>query len=572
MLPRLSPPPYRRLALLFGVVGLIASATRAEDAPVAAAAMVRVPDGFEVVEFAGDELAHDIYSMTLDAQGRVAVSGAGYVKLLIDRNSDGRAETAKVFAPGPKTGAQGLYFHGRSLLCVGDAGLLRYRDQDGNDEADGPPDVMLRLQTGGEHDAHSIQQGPDGWWYVIAGNSSNITAGYASLPTSPVKQPRAGALLRFKPDLSGSEIVADGLRNAYDFTFSDQGDIFTYDSDDERDVSLPWYRPTRVFQLLPGSDAGWVSRSWKRPNYFFDMPPVLGSFGRGSPTGLTCYRHTQFPAEYQNAIFALDWTYGRVLRLRLKPNGSTWTATSEVFMSGLNGYGFAPTDCEVGPDGSLYVSVGGRGTRGAVYRVRAKGEMKPPPQSASPLEACLTASQPLSSWSRAQWMPQARTLGSAAFVAAALDEARPTAERVRAIEIVTELFDGLDAATTRRFVAAKPSEVRARAVWSYGITQGTKVDVAVLTPYLDDLDPFVARKALEAAQNLSETADWQPLIAPLAKRLGGGDRFNRSLSAALVARMPGRFLPAMSQAATQDGARAVVSYAAGWVAQVGTDL
>lgn len=38
---------------------------------------VRVPDGFEVTEFAGDELAHDIYSMTIDSKGRVVVSGTG---------------------------------------------------------------------------------------------------------------------------------------------------------------------------------------------------------------------------------------------------------------------------------------------------------------------------------------------------------------------------------------------------------------------------------------------------------------------------------------------------------------
>ena len=36
---------------------------------------VKVPEGFEVTEFAGDNLAHDIYSMTIDSQGRVVVAG-----------------------------------------------------------------------------------------------------------------------------------------------------------------------------------------------------------------------------------------------------------------------------------------------------------------------------------------------------------------------------------------------------------------------------------------------------------------------------------------------------------------
>jgi putative membrane-bound dehydrogenase-like protein len=537
-----------------------------------ASEMVRVPEGFDVVEFAGDDLAHDIYALTHDTQGRVVVAGAGYVKILVDRDRDGRAEAATLFSDSPKNGAQGLFFHGRSLLAMGDAGLLRYRDQNGDDVADGPPDVLIKFKTGGEHDAHAIQQGPDGWWYVIAGNTSEVGAGYASLPTSPVKQPRAGVVLRFRPDLAGGEILAEGLRNAYDFTFNGQGDLFTYDSDDERDISLPWYRPTRVFQILPGGDHGWISRSWKRPNYFFDMPPVLGSFGRGSPTGLACYRHTQFPGEYQGAIFALDWTYGRVLCLKPRKSGSSYTATADVFMSGLGGYGFAPTDLEIGPDGALYVSVGGRGTRGGVYRVTAKGRVAEDLSQAAPLDAILKAPQPLSSWSRAQWWAKARTMTKGDFVAAALETTRPAAERIRAIEIVTELFGGLDPATIHLMSKLEPPEVRARAIWSHGRIAGSDVDPAILASYLKDADPLVVRATLEATRQLGPQADWSKLVTPLAGTLGSDDRYVRQLAAMVVAGMPEALLPTMSQAATADGARAVVSYAAGWLAQVGGDL
>jgi len=559
------------LGICLALVGFARPLLAAETV-TPASEMVQVPKGFDVVEFAGDDLAHDIYCLTLDTQGRVVVAGAGYIKILIDTNGDGRADEAKLFAETPKSGAMGLYFHGRTLLAVGDAGLLRYRDQNGDDVADGPPDVLIKIKTGGEHDAHSIQLGPDGWWYLIAGNTAEVTAAYATLPTSPVKFPRAGTIMRFKPDLSGGEIFADGLRNAYDFTFNELGDLFTYDSDDERDISLPWYRPTRVFQVLPGADHGWVSRSWKRPNYFFDMPPVVGSFGRGSPTGLVCYRHTQFPPEYQGAIFAEDWTYGRVMCLKPRPSGATWSATSDVFMSGVGGYGFAPTDLEVGPDGSLYVSVGGRGTRGAVYRVRAQDRQPTSLDGAAPLDMVLRAPQPLASWSRAKWWPIAKMLTKQPFVAAAIDIQRPPAERVRAIEVVTDVFGGFDAATIHLLSVVEPSVVRARAVWSYGRTATDAVDPAVLLRYLQDSDPFVARAALEATLNLKPDANWVGLIPAVAQQLGSNDKYNRALAAAVVARMPDAQLPAVSQAATDHSARAVVSYAAGWLAQVGTDL
>ena len=535
---------------------------------------VKVPEGFEVVEFAGDDLAHDIYSMTIDAQGRVVVAGAGYVKILIDKNGDGKADEAKLFSNLPKNGAQGMYFLGRSLICLGDGGLLRFRDANGDDRADGPPDVFLRTKTGGEHDVHSIQQGPDGWWYVIAGNNAGINERYVTLPDSPVKQPRAGVLFRLKPDLSSAEILAHGFRNAYDFAFNAQGDLFAYDSDEEREVSLPWYRPTRMFHVLPGTDHGWVSKSWMRPDVTFDMPPLVASFGRGSPTGVVCYRHSRFPQKYQGALFALDWTYGRVHALPLKSASETWKTEPEVFMSAVGQHGFAPTDADVGPDGSLYVSVGGRGTRGAVYRIRYVGKVDDADRKAATsrtpeagqLDSVLQAPQPLSSWSRAQWTPTAKVLGAAAFQSAAVNESMVVPNRVRAIEVLTELFGGLDAPTTMVLSTSTSAEVRARAIWSYGRIAREKYDTETLKKYLDDPHPLVRRSALETCQCVAPNAvEWPRLLASLARNLGCGERYNRWLASQVVSRMDEQYLPIISNDATKVGARAVVSYAFGWL-------
>ena len=268
----------------------VARVVRADDA-----AHLKVPPGFEITQYATDELCHDVHSLTIDSLGRVVVSGPGYVRILIDSDEDGQADQYRQFVDGPANGSQGMFFLGRDLVCTGDDGLQIYRDDNRDDRADGVPEVFLRISTGSEHNVHSIQRGPDGWWYVIAGNFAGVTGAYATVPTSPLTKPEAGTLLRLKPDLSGGEIVVDGLRNAYDFAFNTLGDIFTFDSDGERDVSLPWYRPNRVFHLSPMAHAGWISRSWKRPDDYLDMPPVIASCFRGSPTGVVCYRHTQFP-------------------------------------------------------------------------------------------------------------------------------------------------------------------------------------------------------------------------------------------------------------------------------------
>ena len=364
-----------------------------------------------------------------------------------------------------------MHFHGRDLLCTGDGGLIRYRDRDADDRADGPPDVLLKAKAGGEHDIHSIQRGPDGWWYLIAGNYSGVDESFVTLPTSPIPEPEAGVLLRLRPNLDGAEVVADGFRNAYDFAFDANGDAYVYDSDGERDVSLPWYRPTRVFMAVPGSHAGWVSRSWKRPGHFPDMPPVVGSFGRGSPTGVVCYRHDRFPEKYRGAIFALDWTFGRILCLPLEPDGAVVKSKPFEFATGEGLFGFAPTDAAVAPDGSLYVSVGGRGTRGGVYRIRWTGmlperdaEGGTPIRSTSPsiprnpsrVGRVRSGNRPPGSWEQT------------ALRAAIVDESRAEAERVRAIEILTDQFGGVPPDSLAEILERAPESVRARAVWSVG--------------------------------------------------------------------------------------------------------
>lgn len=528
--------------------------------PVCAADLgLLAPPEFEVTLYADDDLAHDIYSLTVDSFGRVVVSGAGYVRILSDADGDGVAETAQQYVDGPRTGAQGMHFFGRDLICSGDAGLIRYRDRDGDDRADGPPDVFLRVKAGGEHDVHAIRQGPDGWWYVIAGNVAGITAKYVTLPNSPVTRPQAGTVLRLTPDLSAGEIVADGFRNAYDFDFHPQGDLFTFDSDDERDISLPWYLPTRVFQVLPGMHAGWVSRSWKRPDQFLDMPPVIAAFGRGSPTGVVCYRHTQFPERYRDALFVLDWTYGRVMVVPLRRDGSIWRSEPETFLSAVGQFGFAPTDAAVGPDGSLFISVGGRGTRGGVYRIRWTG----PSEDAAltdELTQCLTAPQPLSSWSRRQWEPLAERLGRAAFQEAAVNVGRSEAQRVRAVEILTEKFGGITPPVTRELVRSPSALVRARTAWSLGRTSSDPPDAELFDRLLRDPDPLVQRAALEALARLAPSS-LAPQTVAVSRLLASPDRFVRSTAARALARTEEPTFHEVADAAVRFGWQAAISVA-----------
>ncbi len=499
------------------LAALSALHTVAEEAPAAVRAAVDVsadfelPPGFRIELYAGDELAHDIFAMTLDALGHVVVAGPGYIKTLFDDDGDGRADGADLFSTLPASGAQGLLFDGSDLLFTGDGLLGRLRDADSNGHADGPPESWAKLR-GGEHGAHAILRGPDGWFYVVCGNDAGVSAAHITAKHSPVREPRSGAILRISRDGKETQVLAHGFRNPYDIAFSPSGQLFTVDSDGERDHHLPWYAPTRLFDVAIGREHGWLSgghvASWSRPASWADNVPRAAELGRGSPTGLVCCRHRAFPQRYRGGLFSAEWTFGRVYFLPLTPSGSTFTSQPEVFLQSRGSSGFAPVDLEIGPRGDLFVAMGGRRTQGSVYRIYYAGEGEQPVardateadvtdgEAHTKLLSVFRADQPLSAWSRAQWIPAARELGQGGIEAAIVDESLPVADRVRAIEIVTELWGSVSSETAILANKSRNSAVRARLAWSLGRSG----DRELVGRLLRDRDVSVARVAWESSR------------------------------------------------------------------------
>ncbi len=82
-----------------------------------------------------------------------------------------------------------------------------------------------------------------------------------------------GEILRSDDDGKTWKRVVAGFRNEYDFAFNADGELFTFDSDMEWDVGLPWYRPVRVNHCPLGAEFGWRNGSGKWPAYYFDSLP-----------------------------------------------------------------------------------------------------------------------------------------------------------------------------------------------------------------------------------------------------------------------------------------------------------
>lgn len=321
---------------------------------------VRLADGLTISLVADDDLVPDCTVVACDGAGRIMASGPGYIRRLEDRNGDGVFDHFQTLVDDLRHAAHGLYFMHPHLYYVANDGVWRVElDEQGN-RLNSNAELLLPIKTGGEHHAHALRMGPDGLWYLIAGNGTVGMEDLQNAAFTQVPNPRAGVLWQISSDWSERRVWAHGFRNAYDFDFAPDRTIVTFDSDGEREVSLPWYRPTRVFRVSEGDDAGWVTRNWKHPNYDPDMPEVLAEFGRGSPTGVVRYRNSRLPDRFHNGTFVLDWTFGRLLFV-------TDDGKTEVVAEPQGTAGFAVTDMDVLPDGRLAISVGGRGSRGGIY-------------------------------------------------------------------------------------------------------------------------------------------------------------------------------------------------------------
>ncbi len=280
------------------------------------------------------------------------------------------------------------------------SGVYRITDSNSDDMPD-KVEMLREFDAGSDHGVHAILKTPDGkGLYLISGNNAVLKEGpkAGTLDTSPVAKlwgddhllPRmpdgrghnrhvmapGGIVYRFSPDGKQFEIFASGFRNIYDGGVNREGELFVYDADMEYDFNTSWYRPTRINHVVSGGEYGWRNGAGKYPEFYYDNLPATLNIGPGSPTGCTFGYGAKFPAKYQEAFYALDWSWGKIYAVHLKPDGATYTATKEEFVTG----GPLPvSDAIIGPDGAMYFTIGGRRVQSGLYRVTYTGKERTAP-------------------------------------------------------------------------------------------------------------------------------------------------------------------------------------------------
>lgn len=411
----------------------------AELPPPADPAAISAPPGFKVeMLYSVPRMDQGSWvSLTTDPKGRIlaadqyggiyritppplsTTAGLKVEKLDIDLNRvavptpapeeprKGKTEKAKAEKSAPaeklEVGAHGLLHAFDSLYVMVNenrsrAGLWRLRDTNGDDQYD---DVkyLRPLKGTGEHGTHSLVLSPDGRTITAAfGNFTDLPAtvektrptawgedhllprmwdarGHARGRMAP-----GSHIVRFDPEGKVYELYTIGFRNHFDLAYDQNGELFTFDSDMEWDQGTPWYMPTRINHAVSGGDFGWRSGAGRWPDYYADSLGTVVDIGPGSPTGVVFGTGARFPAKYQRAFFAADWTYGTLYAIHLQPDGAGFRGERTEFITGKP---LPLTDVIIHPrDGAMYFAVGGRRTQSALYRVTYSG-----PESTNPVAA-----------------------------------------------------------------------------------------------------------------------------------------------------------------------------------------
>jgi putative heme-binding domain-containing protein len=365
---------------------LASKATQATDA-----ATLNIVPGFQV-ELLRSALPEEgsWISLAFDPKGRITIAREerGLLRMTVGEHAIEKVEVI-----------EDTLLECRGLLYAYDAlyvnannskGLYRLRDTDGDDRFD---EKKLLLQVGGGvgHGRNHLRLGPDGLIYIAQGNDVDQPGNVA--PDSPLRNtatdqlfplrwgehgttpgivPPHGYILQTDRDGSFWRVIAGGLRNELDVDFNEDGEMFTYDADNERDIATPWYRPTRVLHITSGAEFGWRIGAGKLPAYMPDSLPSVVDVGVGSPCGVEFGTRSKFPEVYRRALFIADWAYGRILAIHLQPDGASYRGRIEPFVSGRP---MNVTDIAIGPDGAMYFTTGGRKTQSGLYRVTYKGPL-----------------------------------------------------------------------------------------------------------------------------------------------------------------------------------------------------
>lgn len=350
-----------------------------DDASHSEMASFQMPAGFVIERlFQANTEDGSFVSLEIDDRGRFLLGSEdkGVLRLTIETSTSrpGRQHVSTKWINHELRGVHGLLRTSDGIVASANRSQGLYLLSNPKTDNEFHAKLLRRTSGGtGDHGRHDVVQNNQGNLFLVHGDSIEIPADVqCDVPiTDEFDQvPKGGHVIQTTITGKPWRIFCSGLRNPYGLALNREGELFTYDADAERHTGLPWYRPTRILHLVRGADYGWRNPENPWPEYLPDSLHSIAQIGRGSPTSLKFGYASSFPSPYRDALFALDWSYGRILAIHLVAHGASYAAYPELFVRGRP---FSVCDLEF-HDGAMYVLTGGRNTKSSLYRIRYVGE------------------------------------------------------------------------------------------------------------------------------------------------------------------------------------------------------
>ena len=208
--------------------------------PALIAERLDVPDGFNLKVYSTDVPLARFMAATPAGDLIVTRTRADSVSILErDRDGDGQADGHRVLLDGLQ-GPHGVALHDGWLYLAERTAIGRAPFDVETGTITGPySHILTGLTTDGFHQTTTRAFVPDGWLYLSQGSTCNVCV---------EKDPRRAAIMRMRPDGSGPEIFATGLRNSVGFDWAPGGGKLyaTGNGRDRRRTGRRWRRGVRL--------------------------------------------------------------------------------------------------------------------------------------------------------------------------------------------------------------------------------------------------------------------------------------------------------------------------------------
>jgi putative membrane-bound dehydrogenase-like protein len=402
----------RRLWVVFLSVLLMRAVARTDGykyaglPPAKAAAVMTVPEGFEVQLFAGEPDVRQPIAFCLDDRGRLWVAEAysypirrsekdakDRILIFEDSDGDGKFDKRTVFMEGLNL-VSGLEV-GFGGVWIGAAPYLIFVPvKPGTDKPAGKPQILLD----GWHyeDTHETLNafcwGPDGWLYGCHGVFTHSRVGKPGTPDKD-RIPLNAGVWRYHPSKHVFEVFAHGTSNPWGLDFDAHGQAFV------EACVIP-----HAFHIIQGGRYHRQAGSHFNLHTYADIQTIADhlhwqgadpwkaiatsdSHGGGhAHCGLLIYQGDAWPEEYRGKMF-MGNIHGHRLNMDvLKPKGSGFVASHGPDFLLANDAWARFINLRTGPDGNVYLldwydkqachhgdpNIWDRGN-GRIYKIRYRG-------------------------------------------------------------------------------------------------------------------------------------------------------------------------------------------------------